>query len=51
MGFKIKSLWEAPRINPVTHKAQSIPILNPFNIYGRVFHFAWFGYFTGFWAW
>ena len=51
MGFEISSLWRAPQVNRITRKARSIPILNPFDPYGRVFFFAWFGYFVGFWSW
>jgi NNP family nitrate/nitrite transporter-like MFS transporter len=51
MGFKLASLWEAPEINPVNGKARSIPILNVFNVYGRVFFFGWFGFFVAFWSW
>jgi len=41
----ISSLWSAPEVNPINKKARSIPLLNPFNKYGRVFFFAWFGFF------
>lgn len=51
MGFKIESLWQAPAINPVNNKAQSIPFLNPFNIYGRVFLLSWWSFFVAFWSW
>lgn len=51
MGFEIASLWRAPVINPVNNKAQSIPILNPFNIYGRVFLLSWWSFFIAFWSW
>lgn len=44
MGFKVQDLWQAPEINPVNGKARSIPVLNPFNKYGRVFFFSWFGF-------
>ena len=49
--FDITTLWRAPVVNPVNHKARSIPGLNPFNLYGRVFFFAWFGFFVAFWSW
>ena len=49
--FDITLLWRAPVVNPVNHKARSIPGLNPFNLYGRVFFFAWFGFFVAFWSW
>jgi len=32
-------------------KAKSIPALNPFNIYGRVFLLSWWGFFVAFWSW
>ncbi|RDW74002.1 putative nitrate transport protein crnA [Coleophoma crateriformis] len=51
MGFKVATLWQAPEINPINGKARSIPILNPFNKYGRVFLFAWWGFMIAFWAW
>ena len=51
MGFEIADLWRAPKINPVNNKAQSIPILNPFNIYGRVFLLSWWSFFIAFWSW
>jgi MFS transporter, NNP family, nitrate/nitrite transporter len=51
MGFKVASLWQAPEVNPVNHKARSIPILNPVNVYGRVFFFGWFGFMIAFWSW
>lgn len=38
-------------VNPVNRKARSIPGLNPINMYGRVFTFAWFGFFVAFWSW
>ncbi|MCJ1309692.1 hypothetical protein MMC25_003352 [Agyrium rufum] len=44
-------LWRAPEINPVNHKARSIPAFNPINVYGRVFNFAWFGFMMAFWSW
>jgi NNP family nitrate/nitrite transporter-like MFS transporter len=49
--FDVTTLWQAPLVNPVNRKARSIPFLNPVNIYGRVFSFAWFGFFIAFWAW
>ena len=51
MVFKITSLWMPPKVNPVNHKAKSIPVFNPFNIYGRVFFFTSFAYFVSFWSW
>ena len=51
MGFRISSLWRAPTINPVNQKAQSIPFLNPFNVYGRVFLLSWWSFFIAFWSW
>jgi NNP family nitrate/nitrite transporter-like MFS transporter len=51
MAFNVALLWQAPEINPVNGKARSIPILNPFNKYGRVFFFAWLGFMVAFLSW
>jgi MFS transporter, NNP family, nitrate/nitrite transporter len=51
MGFDITVLWKAPEVNPINRKARSIPVLNPFNLYGRVFFFSWMGFMLAFWAW
>ncbi|CAD6585484.1 MAG: hypothetical protein ASARMPREDX12_002011 [Alectoria sarmentosa] len=51
MPPSIASLWKAPDINPVNHKAKSIPALNPLNTYGRVFLLSWWGFFVAFWSW
>lgn len=48
---KISLLWQAPAINPINHKARSIPIFNVINMYGRVFFFSWWGFFIAFWSW
>nr|BAK52667.1 nitrate transporter [Talaromyces purpureogenus] len=45
------SLWAPPSVNPLTYKALSVPILNPFDSYGRVFFFSWFGFFVAFLSW
>ncbi|KAL3964032.1 hypothetical protein ACCO45_001036 [Purpureocillium lilacinum] len=37
MAFDISVLWKAPEVNSITKKARSIPVLNPVNVYGRVF--------------
>ena len=49
--FDVSLLWRDPVVNPINRKAQSIPVLNVFNMYGRVFFFAWFGFFVAFWSW
>lgn len=49
--MKVSYLWAVPDINPINHKARSIPILNLWNVHGRVFFFAWFGFTVAFWAW
>lgn len=49
--FDITLLWRAPQLNPLNQKAYSIPALNPFNLYGRVFFFSWFGFLIAFWSW
>ena len=51
MTFAVASLWQPPAINPVNNKARSIPIFNPFNIYGRVFLLSWWSFFVAFWSW
>ncbi|KAB8360630.1 hypothetical protein FH972_024368 [Carpinus fangiana] len=47
----IETFWRAPEVNPINGKARSIPFFNVFNVYGRVFHFSWFGFMIAFWAW
>lgn len=49
--FDVSLLFRAPEVNPINRKARSIPCLNPFNLYGRVFFFAWFGFMIAFWSW
>src|ERR1700759_763976 len=44
-------LFRAPEVNPINKKAKSIPVLNPFNMYGRVFTFSWVGFFVAFLSW
>ncbi|KAL9037543.1 MAG: hypothetical protein Q9180_003658 [Flavoplaca navasiana] len=51
MGFRFATLWKAPAINPINQKALSIPILNPVNVYGRVFLLSWWGFFVAFCSW
>lgn len=51
MGFNPAVLVQAPDVNPITKKARSVPMLNPFNMYGRVFFFSWFGFMIAFWSW
>ncbi|KAL2868794.1 MFS transporter [Aspergillus lucknowensis] len=41
----------APQVNIHTQKARSIPILNPFDVYGRVFFFSWIGFMVAFLSW
>ncbi|KAL4959044.1 MFS transporter [Aspergillus stella-maris] len=41
----------APQLNPQSQKARSIPVLNPFNLYGRVFFFSWIGFLVAFLSW
>lgn len=50
MSF-FKAMVSAPEVNPITHKARQIPVLNPINQYGRVFFFSWFGFMIAFWSW
>ncbi|KAF2144412.1 uncharacterized protein K452DRAFT_284725 [Aplosporella prunicola CBS 121167] len=49
--FSLASLYQAPPVNPINRKAHAIPALNPFNMYGRVFFFSWFGFMIAFWSW
>ncbi|OAA67542.1 high affinity nitrate transporter NrtB [Cordyceps fumosorosea ARSEF 2679] len=49
--FRFSALWAAPEVCPVSKKARSIPVLNPVNVYGRVFFFSWMGFMLAFWAW
>jgi len=51
MPFKPSQLWTAPVVNPINRKAQSIPILNPFDRYGRTFFFTWIGFMVAFLSW
>jgi len=51
MAMDLTLLWRAPEVNPINKKARSIPLLNPFNRYGRVFTFSWLGFMIAFWAW
>jgi NNP family nitrate/nitrite transporter-like MFS transporter len=47
----LRLLIASPEINPINQKARSIPILNPFDKYGRVFFFSWLGFFVAFLSW
>lgn len=49
--FNPATLFKAPAVNPINHKAESIPALNPVNKYGRVWFFSWFGFMIAFWSW
>ena len=49
--YNLALLFKAPEVNPINHKARSIPGLNVINIYGRVFFFSWFGFMIAFWSW
>lgn len=49
--MKLSYLWEAPEVNPINRKARSVPFLNVFNVYGRVFFFSWWGFMVAFWGW
>lgn len=51
VAMKLSLLWAAPEVNPINHKARSVPFLNPLNVYGRAFFFSWFGFMIAFWAW
>ncbi|PGH13548.1 hypothetical protein AJ80_06298 [Polytolypa hystricis UAMH7299] len=47
----LRTLIEAPEVNPLNGKAKSIPIFNPIDRYGRVFFFSWFGFMVAFLSW
>ncbi|KAI4869253.1 nitrate transporter [Hypoxylon rubiginosum] len=49
--MKLSYLWDVPEVNPINRKARSVPVLNVFNVYGRVFFFSWWGFMVAFWAW
>ncbi|XHG06965.1 hypothetical protein AWENTII_010136 [Aspergillus wentii] len=52
MGMEFFKLFVAsPDVDPNTRKAKSIPILNPFDRYGRVFFFSWLGFMVAFLSW
>nr|AGG56531.1 nrt [Doratomyces sp. NG_p51] len=52
MGLNVLSvLVKSPDINPVNHKARSVPVFNPVNKYGRVFFFSWLGFLIAFLSW
>jgi NNP family nitrate/nitrite transporter-like MFS transporter len=51
MAFDPLVLFKAPEVNPINKKARSIPGLNPFNVYGRVFFFSWWGFMVAFMSW
>ncbi|KAH8587410.1 major facilitator superfamily domain-containing protein [Bisporella sp. PMI_857] len=51
MGFKLAYLWQAPEVNPLNNKARSIPVLNPYNKYGRAFFYSWSGFLVAFLSW
>ncbi|KAJ5204531.1 uncharacterized protein N7498_005410 [Penicillium cinerascens] len=46
-----KLLVASPEVNPGNRKAKSIPVLNPFDQYGRVFFFSWLGFMVAFLSW
>lgn len=47
----VRVLVRAPELNPLNHKARSVPILNPADKYGRVFFFSWLGFMIAFLSW
>ncbi|KAE8355024.1 major facilitator superfamily domain-containing protein [Aspergillus coremiiformis] len=47
----VKLLFLSPEVNPSNRKAKSIPILNPFDKYGRVYFFSWLGFMVAFLSW
>jgi len=51
VGFNPTLLWKSPELNPVNHKARSVPLFNVISVHGRVFFFSWFGFMIAFWSW
>ncbi|PWW79549.1 nitrate transporter [Tuber magnatum] len=49
--MQLSLLWETPAVNPTNHKARSVPVLNPFDKYGRTFFFSTFGFMIAFLSW
>merc|ERR1711939_936202 len=49
--FKWSSLWQAPVINPLNGKSQTIPIFHLKNQYTRNFHLSWLAFFVAFLSW
>ncbi|KAK3352116.1 putative nitrate transport protein crnA [Neurospora tetraspora] len=49
LGFQFS--FQPPPLNPLTKKAQRIPVFNPIDRHGRVFFFSWMGFMVAFWAW
>ncbi|KAG0137147.1 major facilitator superfamily domain-containing protein [Tuber indicum] len=49
--MQLNLLWKAPDVNPANHKARSVPILNPYDKYGRTFFFSTFGFMIAFLSW
>lgn len=47
----LKLLVSPPEINPSNRKATTLPVLNPFDRYGRVFFFSWLGFMVAFLSW
>lgn len=51
VGFNPAVLWKAPELNPINHKARTVPLFNVISVHGRVFFFSWFGFMIAFWSW
>ncbi|KAJ4380398.1 hypothetical protein N0V85_008765, partial [Neurospora sp. IMI 360204] len=49
LGFHFS--FQPPPLNPLTKKAQRIPVFNPIDRHGRTFFFSWLGFMVAFWAW
>jgi NNP family nitrate/nitrite transporter-like MFS transporter len=41
----------SPQLNPLSGKAQQLPIINPFDRHGRVFFASWMSFMISFFAW
>lgn len=49
--MRFATLWQKPEINPDTKKALTLPVLRPWDRYGRCFHLSWLGFFVAFLSW
>lgn len=48
---KVSALWLPAKVNPENGKATTIPVLNPYDVYGRCFTLSWLGFMVAFLSW